>query len=912
MFHPLYFKTASCTTQERSPPQLCLSRYGSRHCKDDVSGCTGAMSISPRISLQIISSNETRRKSKTNNKFTKLEPVSVPKEISPSKPFSSTRVSPSRGLSLKNRHLSSLLPHTYKTRTQKILGDSSSKQDSAIYVPTIWPINCSPHVCQDIKLACSSTPRKRDKDNCLFRRFSSGQSTSRPIRKGYFLNGSISAELGMDNKSRKVHESTNPMLRIFRTGMGHSKQQCISSRQKDQSSEVGSRTNLKDRNLGLGQRKKSRGKVSFCILCDTARKTAFKKSSKSGKSASATSKETQTNFTNESSSGSVLVAKKSSENSSNLLVSEDSIHDNGRVRHWMGCPSQRKIPQRCLELDTDRLAYQSQGIVRSIPSNPINITSASGETRSHSIRQQNGCFLYTEPGRYQISSINELDNKNSRTCEQTQNRDFCFLSSGNTQRYRRQSLSSENPGRLASLQSGDKVVVSKMGNPSSRSICHSPLKGGLKLCISGCKGQGSTFHRCIQQKLEFRSRMDLPSSGSDSSRAMSSEQSYRQLHTDCTEMGTSILEGRSETQNLRSPDSYPKFTSSSVGCNSESSPSERQKLTLGSLVDTGWSRITSNWDIEDIQLLEGSWRKSSLRTYSAPWKAWVQRCHQRSLDPRKPDPADVAQYLSFLYRTKHLAPGTIKLHKSAIATLADPLKREEISNHPLVKHIIRAIGNDNPPLQKKCIWDVEHLVSWIKDSTINEESLFEVSRQMALILLLTSGRRIHDLTLLKIDEAHLKFNDNSVIFWPEFGSKTDKNSYRQSGWHLTKGSIKNLDPVYWTRTLINLSATRRQARSDLSSLFISTRGVVKSATRTMIAGWVKTALKELNINFSPGSIRSAVASSRKENNVPLDDILRNGNWRSDKNVFKYYFKEIEKQTNAGPVSDLVNFNFKPV
>lgn len=54
----------------------------------------------------------------------------------------------------------------------------------------------------------------------------------------------------------------------------------------------------------------------------------------------------------------------------------------------------------------------------------------------------------------------------------------------------------------------------------------------------------------------------------------------------------------------------------------------------------------------------------------------------------------------------------------------------------------------------------------------------------------------------------------------------------------------------------------------------------------------KTAFLELNINFSPGSIRSAVASSRKDSNVPIDIILRNGNWRSDKNVIKHYFKEI--------------------
>ncbi|CAK1598323.1 unnamed protein product [Parnassius mnemosyne] len=284
-----------------------------------------------------------------------------------------------------------------------------------------------------------------------------------------------------------------------------------------------------------------------------------------------------------------------------------------------------------------------------------------------------------------------------------------------------------------------------------------------------------------------------------------------------------------------------------------------------------------------------------------------------NLDPEKPDPADVAQYLSFLHRVKHFAPRTIKLHKSVIATMGDPLRREEISSHPLVKHIIRVIENSHPSSSKKCIWDVEQLIAWMKTSVINEDSLFEVSRHVALHLLLASGRRIHDLTLLRIDDDHLKLSEDSVTFWPVYGSKTDKINHQQSGWHLSKGSIKSLDPIYWTKRLIDLSASRRQARNKLTSLFVSTRGIVKSATRATIAGWVKSALKHLGIDFSPGSIRSAVASSRQENNVPLDIIIKNGNWKSNKNIFKFYFKEIIKKTSgAHPVNDLVCSNFKAI
>lgn len=107
---------------------------------------------------------------------------------------------------------------------------------------------------------------------------------------------------------------------------------------------------------------------------------------------------------------------------------------------------------------------------------------------------------------------------------------------------------------------------------------------------------------------------------------------------------------------------------------------------------------------------------------------------------------------------------------------------------------------------------------------------------------------------------------------------------------------KKLDPVFWIKKLIAISSTRRLL--NLNSLFISTRGTVKPASRAVIAGWVKTELVSLGIKFPPGSIRSAVASSRRQNNVPLDEILSYGNWKSDKNVFKFYFKEIIKQSSA--------------
>lgn len=66
----------------------------------------------------------------------------------------------------------------------------------------------------------------------------------------------------------------------------------------------------------------------------------------------------------------------------------------------------------------------------------------------------------------------------------------------------------------------------------------------------------------------------------------------------------------------------------------------------------------------------------------------------------------------------------------------------------------------------------------------------------------------------------------------------------------------------------------------------------------MIGGWLKLALKDANLNDSPGSFRSAVASHNWSSNLDLDDVLRKGNWRSANVFLKHYYREIIPSTKS--------------
>lgn len=131
-----------------------------------------------------------------------------------------------------------------------------------------------------------------------------------------------------------------------------------------------------------------------------------------------------------------------------------------------------------------------------------------------------------------------------------------------------------------------------------------------------------------------------------------------------------------------------------------------------------------------------------------------------------------------------------------------------------------------------------------------------------------------------------------IILWPRFGSKTDSSDVRQSGWKfLPNDQYRQADPVYWIRKLIELSRLRREA-CESSGLFITVCGKPREASRTIIAGWVKSLLLEAGIKATPGSVRAAVASRNWIDNFPLDSILQQGNWRSGDTFRLFYHREI--------------------
>lgn len=866
----------------------------------------GTFHPSIRVLVKNVPQEKIKWKTETNFQPKRSKPIPISKEISSHQSSQGPRLPAKRGFYGKDRHSPSIFPYSRKSPTPKIPLYDFRKQILSDDMHAVRPVNGTHNIRQNNKLVSKQTTRYGYKDNSLPRRFSHSKPKLSDPHPTYSNSKSNAYQVRMGTKRRKIVDPSPNGNRIPRANMEHRPLQHIPSFGKEDIYKPGNLQDTKSSPLELGQRKEITRETQFRYHGNPYGK-APKQEPTTGEF-TFTGVKTQKSFSN--AGGRVkemLLVDKSLKHDGSLVPQEPiEFYDDGCVRQRVGGTNRKRTPQRNLEMSSKTLAHQPKRIVRCLPNNSSTKEPVEGKSGAASVGQPNGNIIHSKPGGHEIPSSVKPNEPTANSCEPIGDIINCALHSEQLQHGGRQPVSPEKYPRLAFVQNGDEENFQSLGRSTNRPICFKAIEGGTNLCNQGQQRHSGVVHKCVQSKMVIPVGMDIPSSLPNSTSSKPPESSQRNIHSDCSEVGTGVLASRSKGASDGPSDSHPELASTSSGCDNLTSPTKGTHVKFGGLENTGWSRLVENCNCEDISLLQNSWRASTLKTYSAPWREWLSWTSQMNISPNNPSPEQIAQHLAFLYRKKHLAPSTIKLHKSVVITFSNPLESETTVKNPLIKHLIKAMEISKPQPKKKLIWDINTLINWMRNENINKDSIFQVSRRVALILLLASGRRIHDLTLLSIDIHSMERDNISITFWPEYGSKTDGKGHRQSGWKLLEASDTNLDPVFWVNRLILVSQGRRKTVTNLNNLFITSRGKIIPASRSIIAGWIKTAFKDAGISFSPGSIRSAVASARWNNNISLETILKNGNWQGSQNFFKYYYKEIDRTASPTTQSEIVN------
>lgn len=883
--------TAGCPESKIS--NTFLKRYGFSNTILVRNECFGTRGSGPRLHVSNVSDSKERWFNSADFQFKKIKQVPISFKISSNKCTENPSFPATIRLANKDRSVKCLLPCTNRKDAQALstlnLQGPSLSNDLPSFRDCLRPKS----VRLPLQLGSTSIEGQRFPCCSLSGRLLYCQSGPHSFTKSKFRSHSAVTAIRVASEFQKINFDPTKSNRVSGNRLGPACQQKISTGQKMQ--------RYRSENKKVVIEKESKPKADsehsrFPEFCQFSSITGPTQSSNSSKTLSKSPPSSSESTVFNSPRGprrAKLVANKHFEQVSNTLPARVTLPGNRCIRVSMGgasgqyeCLGTVAPKPICSSLKSTRI---TGCVIR--PKRSLSLPSKFDTPDSE--RQQDCSGIFEKRRRHEIASAIEhmLQDFSNIGPSQYSYRDS--LPARTIQPRSRSLVSIISSTGMAPAACADKESIPQVGNTTDRSICISDSTRGSDLRISGCDRLKSSSTRLFQQNLEFQSGVAVSSAIPNTTGTDPSQYSHRDLLAGSPSVAESVLETRpTESRagcSIHDPQSQGSLDRHCNRPASTTSPGH----DAGSLEMWGWSESLEHWSREQRDFLFSSWRTSSLKTYKPAWEKWTAWSRGNSINTFKPSGSDLARFLIDLYQDQNLSYSTILVYKSAISTLCDPSSDNRLSSHVLVKHALKAIRNKNPRVDKAPIWDTDCLRASLLNTPVNENSLFECSKRAATLLLLCSGRRVHDLCLLRIDSNNCFVSENSITFWPEFGSKTDSSTHRQSGWRfLVNKESKALDPTFWLKKVISLSTERRNICKS-NNLFLTACGPPKAATPTIIANWVKKVLMDAGIKASPGSIRPAVASKNWVQECPLEDILARGNWRSLNTFRKYYCRVIK-------------------
>lgn len=813
----------------------------------------------------------------------------------------------------ENRHLAGVFSHSDNAKSLSVPLPRVSRNYLRNEVSTIRLSQRSVSICKGDELGRTTTETRAVTSGRLSRRLPNHPRESSNAGNAGEICHRIHDGSWVANKSLKNISSCGDRAGIFGDCVEHEREQQVLVGNQGSPAKELHISSSRQNTMELDGCESDFGQTELCILGSTIRETPLPYVTAGIETLAFQQPSSEIPHSSSCENRTRLVAEERPQTHTHSFRQSVDLHNHRCCRRGLGCHSEQPSILEQMDTGPEKLAQQHERALGCLRSPSMPWPRSFWENGDITIRQSHNCGVHQQTRWNEINDIAESDDENTLILREVAVSSSRPTHSGNLQRFSRQLITRKGPARMASQQVHYIHDFREVRHTTNRSICFEKICSCTTLCQRRCSRPSEPIHGRFQQEMAIQAGMDFSSSCTYPARSTSPRDFGGTVPYHCPTVEQSLLETRSPTTSggasIYDPGSSQEHNRSAH----EPSTSRSRTPKIVGLDGSGWANQVKDWSDFEIKLLESSWRKSTLKTYKPVWNRWCQWALSKNITVDNPEPQDLAKYLCYLHTDVKLAPRTIALHKSVVANFSNPLRATELSSHPTVKHIIKGVFARCPPTKKGLSWKIEDLLSYLKTYTFNEDSIFAVSRHTCILLLLATGRRVHDLTLLSIENGAYEDNGDEMIFWPKFGSKTDSHTYRQSGWLLkTSSEVSNrrIDLVLWVRKLITVSSDRRNSRG-LHNLFITTRGLAKHASPTVIAGWIRTLFKDAGIVASAGSFRAAVASHNWTNGQHnIDQILQRGNWRSKNTFFQHYFKELDVSPRSN--SNVLNTSFSPM
>jgi hypothetical protein len=228
--------------------------------------------------------------------------------------------------------------------------------------------------------------------------------------------------------------------------------------------------------------------------------------------------------------------------------------------------------------------------------------------------------------------------------------------------------------------------------------------------------------------------------------------------------------------------------------------------------------------------------------------------------------------------------------------------------HPAIVRIMKSIEKERPTIPRYSeFYDIKTLLDHIKKWGPTEElSMDSLTTKVILLLRVTTFARSSDIEYIQY--SSIKFQEEGVSFNYVTKKQQRKGSQCLSSF-IPKYTDEILCPVRTLQHYINRTQAWRKPIQNENNRFEQDRLMLSLSTphdpigSDRISNRISDLFRAAGIDekrFKPGSLRGASASAALDAGIPVEDVLRLGQWKSFA-VFEKFYNRSRK-----PVSVLSN------
>ena len=294
------------------------------------------------------------------------------------------------------------------------------------------------------------------------------------------------------------------------------------------------------------------------------------------------------------------------------------------------------------------------------------------------------------------------------------------------------------------------------------------------------------------------------------------------------------------------------------------------------------------------RLFLNSWRPKTRTQYAVYLRRWLTLCTIKGWDKNQPMLNQAILFLSQLFENG-LSYSAINAARCTLSSVLHKFDGVPFGQHPIVIRVMKGIYNERPQLSRYgSTWDIDIVLEFLRElSPLKSLTIRELTAKLVMLLLLVTAQRVQTLSTLSVKNLCFSQDGNTAVF-----------RLTQVLKHSRKGSLGTIsiqafprDPrICVLRTLKTyLSRTEEIRDKSTDKLLITTTPPFKAASTVSIARWTKETLANAGIDisvFSAHSVRGATTSKMSVLNIPIQEIMKKGAWKSESTFQKFYKKPL--------------------